>query len=54
MSSIKSLTTRQQEVFDLIKRHIESTGMPPTRVEISKELGFLPPNAAEEHLKPCL
>lgn len=51
MSSIKSLTTRQQEVFDLIKRHIESTGMPPTRVEISKELGFRSPNAAEEHLK---
>lgn len=51
MGSIKSLTTRQQEVFDLIKRHIESTGMPPTRVEISKELGFRSPNAAEEHLK---
>lgn len=25
--------------------------MPPTRVEISKELGFRSPNAAEEHLK---
>lgn len=51
MSSIKSLTTRQQEVFDLIKRHIESTGMPPTRVEISKELGFRSRMRAEEHLK---
>ena len=25
--------------------------MPPTRAEISKELGFRSPNAAEEHLK---
>lgn len=48
---MKALTARQQEVFDLIKRHIESTGMPPTRAEISKELGFRSPNAAEEHLK---
>ncbi|STO55614.1 LexA repressor [Canicola haemoglobinophilus] len=51
MGSMKALTARQQEVFDLIKRHIESTGMPPTRAEISKELGFRSPNAAEEHLK---
>ncbi|MBN6711372.1 repressor LexA [Haemophilus haemoglobinophilus] len=51
MGTMKVLTVRQQEVFDLIKRHIESTGMPPTRVEISKELGFRSPNAAEEHLK---
>lgn len=51
MGTMKVLTVRQQEVFDLIKRHIESTGMPPTRAEISKELGFRSPNAAEEHLK---
>ena len=30
---------------------IETTGMPPTRAEISRELGFKSPNAAEEHLK---
>ena len=47
----KNLTERQQEVFDFLKRHIESTGMPPTRAEISRELGFRSPNAAEEHLK---
>ena len=34
-----------------MKHHIETTGMPPTRAEISKELGFRSPNAAEEHLK---
>lgn len=51
MSMIKALTARQQEVYDLLKRHLEQTGMPPTRAEISRELGFRSPNAAEEHLK---
>lgn len=51
MSMMKNLTARQQEVYDLLKRHLEETGMPPTRAEISKELGFRSPNAAEEHLK---
>ncbi|MBF0785296.1 repressor LexA [Muribacter muris] len=45
------LTARQQEIFDLVKHHIETTGMPPTRVEIAREIGFKSPNAAEEHLK---
>lgn len=45
------LTARQQEVLNLIKQSIESTGFPPTRAEIAKELGFKSPNAAEEHLK---
>ncbi|PJG82847.1 transcriptional repressor LexA [Caviibacterium pharyngocola] len=51
MGLTKALTARQQEVYDLLKRHLETTGMPPTRAEISKELGFRSPNAAEEHLK---
>ncbi|MGR6873668.1 transcriptional repressor LexA [Pseudomonas sp. HK3] len=45
------LTARQQEVLNLIKQSIETTGFPPTRAEIAKELGFKSPNAAEEHLK---
>lgn len=45
------LTARQQEIFDFVKQHIEHTGMPPTRVEIAREIGFKSPNAAEEHLK---
>ncbi len=45
------LTARQQEVLDLIRRHINDTGFPPTRADIAKELGFKSPNAAEEHLK---
>ena len=48
---MKPLTPRQQQVFDLIKAKIEFSGMPPTRAEIAKELGFRSANAAEEHLK---
>ena len=47
----KQLTERQQEIFDFVKNHITTTGMPPTRVEIAREIGFKSPNAAEEHLK---
>ncbi|MDG6882686.1 LexA repressor [Phocoenobacter uteri] len=45
------LTQRQQQIFDFVKSQIEETGMPPTRVEIAREIGFKSPNAAEEHLK---
>src|SRR5690606_22165570 len=45
------LTDRQQEVLDLIRRHSEETGYPPTRADIARELGFRSANAAEEHLK---
>lgn len=48
---MKALTSRQQQVYDLIRDHITSTGMPPTRAEIAAQLGFRSPNAAEEHLK---
>lgn len=48
---MESLTSRQAEVLDLIKRHIDDTGYPPTRADIAAELGFRSPNAAEEHLK---
>lgn len=48
---MKALTQRQQQIYDLIKDHISSTGMPPTRAEIAKQLGFRSANAAEEHLK---
>lgn len=48
---MEKLTNRQQQIYDLIKSHIEDTGFPPTRVDIAKEFGFKSPNAAEEHLK---
>lgn len=48
---MEKLTARQAEVLNLIKRHIEETGFPPTRADIAKEFGFRSPNASEEHLK---
>ena len=47
----KDLTARQKQIIELIQRHIDDTGFPPTRVEIAKELGFRSANAAEEHLR---
>lgn len=47
----RPLTARQQEVYELIKTTIDATGMPPTRAEIARQLGFRSANAAEEHLK---
>ncbi|MDH4022962.1 MAG: transcriptional repressor LexA, partial [Gammaproteobacteria bacterium] len=51
MTPSADLTSRQTEVLDFIQRFIESTGMPPTRAEMARELGFRSANAAEEHLK---
>ena len=45
------LTARQQQILDLIQTAIARTGAPPTRAEISAELGFRSANAAEEHLQ---
>jgi repressor LexA len=46
-----NLTPRQTQILRLIQRAIAETGMPPTRAEIAKELGFKSVNAAEEHLR---
>ena len=48
---MRELTARQQQILDLIARHIVTTGFPPTRAEIADQLGFKSANAAEEHLK---
>jgi repressor LexA len=48
---MRPLTPRQEEVLQLIKGAIAETGMPPTRAEIARQLGFKSANAAEEHLK---
>ena len=45
------LTIKQQRVLDYLRGKIEETGLPPTRAEISNDLGFRSPNAAEEHLR---
>ncbi|MBW8893649.1 MAG: transcriptional repressor LexA [Burkholderiales bacterium] len=51
MQDRPKLTARQQQIFDLVRHAIESTGSPPTRAEIAAELGFKSANAAEEHLQ---
>lgn len=45
------LTPRQAEVLQMIREFVQSTGFPPTRAEIARELGFRSLNAAEDHLK---
>jgi repressor LexA len=45
------LTPRQMQILRLVQRFIADTGMPPTRAEIARELGFRSPNAAEDHLR---
>lgn len=45
------LTPRQQQVLQIIQEFIAEYGMPPTRADIARELGFRSVNAAEEHLK---
>lgn len=45
------LTDRQQQILDLIRQAISSTGFPPTRAEIAHALGFRSANAAEDHLR---
>lgn len=48
---MQELTPRQKQILELIQNCIAETGMPPTRAEIARELGFKSANAAEEHLR---
>ena len=48
---MRQLTPRQREILDMIQSFINEFGMPPTRAEIARELGFRSANAAEEHLR---
>lgn len=45
------LTARQAEILGLIRASLQATGMPPTRAEIARALGFRSANAAEGHLR---
>ena len=51
MSPSADLTPRQSEILEFIQRFILETGMPPTRADMARELGFRSANAAEEHLR---
>src|ERR1700678_4258946 len=48
---MSDLTPRQTQILRLIQNAISESGMPPTRAEIARTLGFKSPNAAEEHLR---
>ncbi len=48
---MRPLTPRQTQILEVIQDFIAETGMPPTRAEIARELGFKSANAAEEHLR---
>ncbi len=48
---MRELTPRQKEILEMIQEFISDTGMPPTRAEIARQLGFKSANAAEEHLR---
>jgi repressor LexA len=45
------LTPRQSQILNMIQEFIADFGMPPTRAEIARELGFKSANAAEDHLR---
>lgn len=45
------LTSRQEEVLNFIRDCVAADGLPPTRAEIARALGFKSPNAAEQHVK---
>jgi repressor LexA len=48
---MRQLTPRQTQILEMIQDFITESGMPPTRAEIARELGFRSANAAEEHLR---
>jgi repressor LexA len=48
---MRPLTSRQSQILEMVQDFIAETGMPPTRAEIARELGFKSANAAEEHLR---
>lgn len=48
---MNELTPRQKQILSLISDQIANWGLPPTRAEICRAMGFRSPNAAEEHLR---
>ena len=48
---MRPLTPRQKQILEMIQDFMDETGMPPTRAEIARQLGFKSANAAEEHLR---
>ena len=53
MQDRPKLTARQQQIFDLVRNAIESTGAPPTRAEIAAEL-FIAEQTVKTHVGKVL
>ncbi|MEP7063949.1 MAG: transcriptional repressor LexA [Betaproteobacteria bacterium] len=50
-SATPALTSRQRQILDWIRNYLDTTGMPPTRAEIARGLGFSTASSAEDHLQ---
>jgi len=48
---MRRLTSRQQEIYDYLSRHLEEQGYPPTLREICTEFGMKSTRAASDHLQ---
>src|SRR5258705_13512296 len=47
----EELPPKQHKILNFVRKAIEKTGFPPTRIEISKACRYSSPNPAEEHLR---
>lgn len=48
---LETLTDRQNDILDFIKRYTQTNGISPTRSEIATAFGFRSKTAASDHLK---
>ena len=48
---MRSLTDRQQQILERIKDCIQTTGIPPTRAELARAVGFSDASCVGPHLK---
>ncbi|TQV82987.1 transcriptional repressor LexA [Aliikangiella coralliicola] len=48
---MKELTSRQSEVFEILKEYVENYGIAPTHVELAELIGVSSSKAAADHLK---
>ena len=44
------LTSRQAEALEIIRRHIQARGVPPSRSELAAEMGMTTPSGVDKHL----
>jgi repressor LexA len=51
LSPAESLSPRQRQILQLIERHLERHGMPPTRAELTLALGLRNRQGIDQHLR---